>query len=432
MPMQMGLNAGMMPLGMANTSPLVSEPCNKPKCKAATKTTKCKAGTTGCTQSVSPIVPQLPFQGMGFRGMDFRTGFAYGAQPRGQGLYLTLRRDKYPIHGGFSPWGGYSACSAVCGGGFMTRRRYCNNPIPQNGGMPCMGVRVQTVRCNTHQCPVRGNWGPWSEYSQCSAASCGMQGFQRRTRNCNNPPAMFGGLTCRGPAFQDRVCSFCPASNIGNSGMGGQCLDSNIRACKEWAKQGYCSSNLYYSYMSSRCCASCREKLAKTGATGGATGATGGATAVVQPPAVVTGGTTAVVQPPAVVTGGATGGSTGGTQPATGTGTTATGGSTGGTQPATGGSTGGAGTGTTGTSGTTAAACKDKKQECPSWKKNGLCDSAQFKAYMKDQCCESCNGSANIQEGLLEPYQMKYKKEEYLKRIAEALKKKKAEMKDEK
>jgi len=167
----------------------------------------------------------------------------------------------------------------------MTRRRYCNNPIPRNGGLPCMGVRVQTVRCNTHQCPVRGNWGPWSEYSQCSASSCGMRGFQRRTRNCNNPPAMFGGLTCRGPAFQDRLCSFCPASNIGNSGMGGQCLDSDIVACSTWAKAGYCTSRLYFAFMSRRCCASCRVVLANAKAGGKDTGgvppapkpATGGA-----------------------------------------------------------------------------------------------------------------------------------------------------------
>jgi len=56
--------------------------------------------------------------------------------------------------------------------------------------------------------------------------------------------------------------------------MGGQCLDSDIVACSTWAKAGYCTSRLYFAFMSRRCCASCRVVLANAKAGGKVT--TGG------------------------------------------------------------------------------------------------------------------------------------------------------------
>ncbi|KAK7604348.1 hypothetical protein V9T40_005534 [Parthenolecanium corni] len=56
---------------------------------------------------------------------------------------------------------------------------------------------------------VNGGWGPWSQWSECSA-HCG-RGTSKRSRACNNPPPLNGGSFCSGPALQETKCiSNCP------------------------------------------------------------------------------------------------------------------------------------------------------------------------------------------------------------------------------
>ena len=40
-------------------------------------------------------------------------------------------------------------------------------------------------------------WGNWTDFSSCNK-TCGY-GYQRRKRECNNPPAEYGGMECPGP-----------------------------------------------------------------------------------------------------------------------------------------------------------------------------------------------------------------------------------------
>ncbi|XP_076562443.1 A disintegrin and metalloproteinase with thrombospondin motifs 13 isoform X3 [Arvicanthis niloticus] len=56
------------------------------------------------------------------------------------------------VHGHWSSWGPPSPCSRSCGGGVITRRRWCNNPRPAFGGRACVGEDLQATMCNTQAC----------------------------------------------------------------------------------------------------------------------------------------------------------------------------------------------------------------------------------------------------------------------------------------
>ncbi|CAI5448044.1 unnamed protein product [Caenorhabditis angaria] len=84
------------------------------------------------------------------------------------------------------------------------RTRTCNNPAPLNGGMYCKGDEESTRNCKI-SCKLDGGWSSWSEWSACSS-SC----QQFRTRTCTVPPPMNGGQTCFG---NDILIEECPAQS---------------------------------------------------------------------------------------------------------------------------------------------------------------------------------------------------------------------------
>ena len=49
-----------------------------------------------------------------------------------------------------------------------------------------------------------GHWSTWSNWSRCSD-SCG-NGTMTRTRQCDNPPPLAGGLNCPGSANESSPC----------------------------------------------------------------------------------------------------------------------------------------------------------------------------------------------------------------------------------
>ncbi|XP_076872442.1 hemicentin-1 isoform X2 [Brachyhypopomus gauderio] len=124
---------------------------------------------------------------------------------------LTVR-----VHGGFSEWMEWGACSVSCGPGVQKRLRQCNSPFPSNGGRHCMGAASETRSCQGKPCPVDGQWSEWSSWDECSR-TCG-QGNRTRVRACSRPPAQHGGRACVGRAAEAVVCSIRPCPVAGNWG----------------------------------------------------------------------------------------------------------------------------------------------------------------------------------------------------------------------
>ena len=57
------------------------------------------------------------------------------------------------VDGGWGPWSEFSLCSAPCGPGTKERKRSCDNPAPKEGGRQCKGVSKQVADCSYRPCP---------------------------------------------------------------------------------------------------------------------------------------------------------------------------------------------------------------------------------------------------------------------------------------
>ena len=137
------------------------------------------------------------------------------------------------VDGGWSDFGEWSKCSVDCGDGVQTRSRSCNNPAPANGGADCEGEETQTRWCSKGACQVDGGWSDFGDWSDCSA-ECG-DGFQTRSRSCNNPAPANGGAECEGKETETRSCNMgvCP----------GTCKDSSCSSLPE-SDTGGCNGKL--------------------------------------------------------------------------------------------------------------------------------------------------------------------------------------------
>ncbi|EDO36471.1 predicted protein, partial [Nematostella vectensis] len=56
------------------------------------------------------------------------------------------------VNGVWGSWSEWSTCSVTCGGGTQLHMRVCNNPKPENGGLPCAGAMVEQQSCNMQPC----------------------------------------------------------------------------------------------------------------------------------------------------------------------------------------------------------------------------------------------------------------------------------------
>uniref|UniRef100_A0A8C4QDL8 Uncharacterized protein n=1 Tax=Eptatretus burgeri TaxID=7764 RepID=A0A8C4QDL8_EPTBU len=94
------------------------------------------------------------------------------------------------------------------------RTRSCTQPSPQHGGSSCKGSPVETILCDLAQCPVHGGWSSWLSWETCSR-SCG-EGLQTRQRSCNDPAPAFDGESCRGSSIQTQICNSqqCPVDGV--------------------------------------------------------------------------------------------------------------------------------------------------------------------------------------------------------------------------
>ncbi|XP_050422606.1 netrin receptor UNC5C isoform X2 [Adelges cooleyi] len=117
------------------------------------------------------------------------------------------------VNGGWSPWTQWTECSSRCGKGTQKRSRVCNNPVPLNGGKPCVGSAVHKAEC-TSICPdgeysdsvveevIDGHWSSWSPWSP-----CGPDCRHHRTRTCTSPSPANGGRYCTGRDTMSGNCS---------------------------------------------------------------------------------------------------------------------------------------------------------------------------------------------------------------------------------
>ena len=137
------------------------------------------------------------------------TGSGY-AKKRCKRIEKRLKNCGYScdIDGGWSEYGPWSECSVECGGGETTRTHKCDNPAPVGEGEDCKGEAEETLSCNTHECAVDGEFGDWTDWTECSE-ECG-RGLQNRTRECNNPAPSGGGRYCDGYKSETRLCENKP------------------------------------------------------------------------------------------------------------------------------------------------------------------------------------------------------------------------------
>ncbi|XP_074627228.1 uncharacterized protein LOC141885237 isoform X4 [Acropora palmata] len=132
-----------------------------------------------------------------------------------------------PVNGNYTDWSKWTSCSTTCGVGVRTRNRTCTSPMPQFRGRSCeeqgLGLPSEAEHCYLRQCGVNGNYTEWSDWSTCSH-SCG-PGFMVRSRTCTNPSPSSGGFDCTrlGKPVQSTQCYLvdCP-------------IDGNYTAWSNW------------------------------------------------------------------------------------------------------------------------------------------------------------------------------------------------------
>ncbi|XP_067938758.1 ectin-like [Watersipora subatra] len=111
-------------------------------------------------------------------------------------------------YGYWSSWSRWSRCNVPCGGGTQSRARHCLFDRPGHpGGYGCtaqQSPQSQRRACNTHCCPVNGNWSGWSRWSYVHGSQQYKYYLQERTRTCTNPPPSCGGRPCYGDSRQTR------------------------------------------------------------------------------------------------------------------------------------------------------------------------------------------------------------------------------------
>ncbi|XP_010897041.2 properdin [Esox lucius] len=124
-----------------------------------------------------------------------------------------------PMHGGWSNWESWKACSGTCISGGLPkptqqRNRLCTNPPPSSvpPGNQCPGLGNEIRDCvELPFCPVNGEWGSWGPASSCSV-TCGV-GVNEMLRECNNPAPAHGGQACLGSNRKTTICNtkmHCP------------------------------------------------------------------------------------------------------------------------------------------------------------------------------------------------------------------------------
>ena len=66
--------------------------------------------------------------------------------------FISIPKLYRSVDGGYSSFGEWSECTALCDGGLQTRSRNCTKPAPAHGGLDCEGDSDEIRECNTVPC----------------------------------------------------------------------------------------------------------------------------------------------------------------------------------------------------------------------------------------------------------------------------------------
>jgi len=92
-------------------------------------------------------------------------------------------------------WADWSNCSKSCGGGNRSRSRPVETQ-EANGGNPCKEEdKSESEECNSQDCPIDCQWGPFGEWTTCTK-SCG--GGEKTRSRSKETSAENGGKECLG------------------------------------------------------------------------------------------------------------------------------------------------------------------------------------------------------------------------------------------
>ncbi|KAL5248251.1 hypothetical protein ACHWQZ_G017435 [Mnemiopsis leidyi] len=118
------------------------------------------------------------------------------------------------VHGGWTDWADWAGCDCDynTGTATWTRTRTCTNPAPYCHGNSCTGESSQVDSCVEQCAPRHGGWTDYGDWTKCSAVCGG--GTQTRTRTCTNPAPQFWGQSCSGEETDTRNCNPYPCDGF--------------------------------------------------------------------------------------------------------------------------------------------------------------------------------------------------------------------------
>ena len=126
---------------------------------------------------------------------------------------MRVRVTNCTVHGGWTDWSAWSACSQTCGSAMKIRRRTCTNPTPAFGGRICVGHDHDDIICIAlPPCPVPakvtppqiGQWSTWGPWHACSKPCNGGEYY---LYNYDNFPVNVKGMFEK-YLSQSRICNF--------------------------------------------------------------------------------------------------------------------------------------------------------------------------------------------------------------------------------
>lgn len=105
--------------------------------------------------------------------------------------------------GGWTSWNGWTSCSATCGDGYRSRRRFCANA--SLGSDSCPGLATEHVPCGSAPCH-NYQWTIF-QYTECNK-SCG-GGLTQGTRKCvvQGTSTQVDDRRCKGVAYASYPCN---------------------------------------------------------------------------------------------------------------------------------------------------------------------------------------------------------------------------------